>query len=88
MTTDELVEQVEQFIVHSLTRVKGTGDEQYSDGDTQQFERMELDELFVWAEEELADIVNYSVMLAIRLRRLREDIADKIKEAADAASET
>lgn len=87
MTTNDLVEEIESFVVHALTRVQETGDEQYSKGDTQQFEQMNIDELFVWAEEELADLVNYSVMIAVRLRRVRGAVADKIKEVADAASE-
>lgn len=85
MTSEELADQVEEFIVHAITRVKGTGDDQYSKGDTQNFEGLEVDELFKWAEEELADIVNYSVMLAIRLRRIQADLAEAIKEVASAA---
>ena len=85
MTSEELAQRVEEFIVEAVTRVKGTGDEQYSKGDTQQFEEMNLDELFTWAREELYDTVNYSVMLAIRLERLQEYIAKTIKEVADAA---
>lgn len=84
MTSDELAEEVERFVVHAVTRVKGTGDTQYSKGDEQQFEGMVLDELFKWAEEELVDTVNYSVMLAIRLRRLQSEMATAIKEVANA----
>lgn len=83
MTSEELADEVEKFIVHAVTRVRGTGDDQYSKGDTQQFEGMNLDELFKWAEEELVDTVNYSVMLSIRLRRLQNEIATTIKEVAD-----
>jgi len=85
MTSEELADEVEKFVVHALTRVRGTGDDQYSQGDTQQFEEMNVDELFQWAEEELADIVNYSVMLAIRLRRVQADLSEAIKEVANAA---
>jgi hypothetical protein len=83
VTSEELADEVEAFIVHAVTRVRGTGDEQYSQGDTQKFEGMNLDELFLWAEEELVDTVNYAVMLAIRLRRLQQEIAMTIKEAAN-----
>jgi hypothetical protein len=83
MTSEELADKVEQFIVHAVTRVKGTGDKQYSDGDTQQFENKELDQIFTDAEEELIDIVNYCVMLDIRLRRLHEKIANDLKEIAN-----
>lgn len=80
MTSEELADKVEDFIVQAVTRVKGTGDDQYSEGDTQQFERMNVDELFVWAKEELYDTVNYSIMLSIRLDRIQEEIATTLKE--------
>jgi hypothetical protein len=83
MTSEELADEVEAFIVHAVTRVRGTGDDQYSQGASQKFEGMNLDELFVWAEEELVDTVNYSVMLSIRLRRLQKQIATTIKEVAN-----
>jgi len=86
MTSEELADEVEAFIVHAVTRVEGTGDEQYSDGDTQAFENKELDQIFTDAEEELIDIVNYCVMLGIRLRRLQVKIAKDLKEVADGSS--
>lgn len=82
MTTEELADAVEDFIVQAITRVKGVGDDQYSQGDTQKFEGMDIDELFIWAKEELYDVVNYSVMLGIRLDRLQAEIATTIKEVA------
>lgn len=81
MTTDELAQEVESFIVHAVTRVREPG-EQYSHGDTQNFETLEIDKVFEWAEEELIDIVNYAVMLTIRLRRLRAEIAETIEGVA------
>ena len=44
------------------------------------------DDLFLWAEEELVDTVNYSVMLAIRLRRLQKEIAKVIAGVTVATS--
>jgi hypothetical protein len=85
MTSEELADQVEEFIVAAVTRVRGTGDDQYAQGDQQNFESMELDELFEWAREELYDTVNYAVMLAIRLNRLHAEVANTIKEVANAA---
>lgn len=84
MTSDELANAVEKFIVEAVTRVKGTGDDQYGGGDEQHFESMDLDALFEWTREELYDVVNYSVMLAIRLDRLQAEVATTIKEAANA----
>lgn len=85
MTSDELADRVGNFIVEAVTRVTGTGHEQYDKEGTQNFEVMDLDQLFEWAREELYDIVNYSVMLSIRLDRLQGELATTIKEAANAA---
>jgi hypothetical protein len=72
MTSQELAEAVEMMVAMASQRVKGPGDEQYSRGEEQQFESMELDELLTWTEEELIDLVVYSTMLWIRLERIRK----------------
>lgn len=86
MTSEELAVEIEAFVIHAITRVRGTGDDQYSEGDVQNFEGLNLDDLFLWAEEELVDTVNYSVMLAIRLRRLQKEIAKVIAGVTVATS--
>ena len=76
MTSDELAHEVAQFTIRACARVTGTGAEQYDDGTgTQTFERLPLDDLFTWAQEELEDIVVYAVMASIRLDAVRKEVA-------------
>jgi len=72
MTSEQLADCVSDFIVACTTRVKGVGDEQYSEGTHQKFEAMSIDELVEWAEEEVQDLAVYAAMLHIRLRRVRQ----------------
>jgi hypothetical protein len=72
MTSEQLADYVSDFIVACTTRVKGVGDEQYSEGTHQKFEAMAIDELLEWAEEEVQDLAVYAAMLHIRLRRVRQ----------------
>lgn len=72
VTSEELASEVEAAISRTRGRVLGVGDQQYSQGDTQKFETMEVDELFAWMQEELDDVIVYAVMLGIRLRRTRD----------------
>lgn len=74
MSSDDLVEKSAEYIAACVGRIKGVGNEQYDKGTHQQFEEMELDDLFVYAEEELQDLSNYIVFLSIRLNRLRNAI--------------
>ena len=77
MTPTELAAEVEAVITECRDRVEGVGAQQYyQEGQPQKFETMDLDGLFEYAEEELRDLVVYAVMLRIRLRRLREAVAD------------
>lgn len=71
MTSEELAEEVEATVRRCRNRVLGVGDQQYSEGDAQKFERMPVDELMTWTLEELDDAVVYAVMLGIRIRRMR-----------------
>jgi hypothetical protein len=75
VTSEQLANYVEEFIRDAQARVKGTGDEQYSEGDQQKFETMPLPELFRWADEELQDIAVYAAMLSLRLQRLKLSVA-------------
>ncbi len=83
MTSDELADFVEGFIVQAVTRVKGTGDDQYSDGHVQKFETKDVDDIFQDAQEELYDVVNYAIMLSLRLDQLQKDIAASLEEVAN-----
>lgn len=71
MTSNELRDHVEEFITKAGGRITGTGNEQYSRGDDQVFETLPLDDLFDWTEEELLDIACYSVMLWIRIKKIK-----------------
>lgn len=80
LSSEELGEFTTEFIAEAVSRVNGVGNEQYSEGSFQKFESMDLDDLLEYAEEEVLDIANYSAMMFIRLRRLRQalDEADDL----------
>lgn len=78
MTSDDLANYVGEFIQDCQARVRGVGDQQYSQGTHQKFEAMSLDELLEWAQEEIQDVAVYSAMLDIRLRRVREALKDRL----------
>jgi hypothetical protein len=72
MSSEDLAEFVEVFVNDCKDRIKGAGNEQYSEDGYQKFEIMDLDDLFEYIEEEIRDIPNYCAMLFIRMRRVRE----------------
>lgn len=78
MSSEDLANYVDQFIREAQARVRGVGDEQYSQGTHQKFEAMHPDELFEWAQEEVQDIAVYAAMLDIRLRRIREALKSQL----------
>lgn len=86
MSSDDLAEEIAEFIAECAGRIKGVGKDQYEEGGHQKFEEMELDDLFEYAEEELRDICNYAAFLVIRLRRIRaalneaDDLGDGTEE--------
>lgn len=76
MTSDQLADEVSQFVAECAVRIRGVGKDQYEGKGYQKFETMEMDELFEYMEEELRDVANYAVFLAIRLRRIRTAFGD------------
>lgn len=78
MTSEDLAVYVDAFIREAQARVRGVGDQQYSEGTHQKFEAMHPDELFAWAQEEMQDIAVYAAMLDIRIRRIREALKDHL----------
>jgi hypothetical protein len=72
MTPDQLADEVDYQIERCVKRIEGIGADQYAQEEDQKFETMDLDDLFEYANEELDDIINYAVMLRIRLDRLRQ----------------
>lgn len=71
MTSEELAQEVSQFIAECAARIRGVGKDQYEGRGYQKFETLEMDELFEQMEEELRDTANYIIFLVIRLRRIR-----------------
>lgn len=85
LTSEQLAQYVADAVVDAASRIKGVGKEQYSEGSYQKFEAMPLIELFEYADEELLDLVNYALMLRIRLIRLAAALFDtNIIENGDA----
>lgn len=76
MKSEQLADIVGSAILRCRHRVLGVGDEQYSEGDTQKFEKMSPDELLAWAQEEADDLVVYGVMLGYRIQRIRQVLED------------
>lgn len=71
MNSQQLADAVQLLADGAKSRILGVGDEQYSDGDMQRFESLQLEELFEWLQEELQDVVSYATMLSIRVGRVR-----------------
>lgn len=74
MKSAELSTAVAEVVKEAQARIMGIGAEQYAEGDTQKFERMTLEGLLVYMEEELLDQINYSVMNILRLRWCKEAV--------------
>ncbi len=76
MNSQELAQEVKETIRFCQEGILGPGKDQYSetvnDLPMQKFELMDLADFIEYAREEARDIVNYGVMLDIRLRRLQE----------------
>lgn len=71
MTVDDLFQYQRKFTLWAGARMAGIGAEQYDDGENgQRFESMPFTALADGLAEELADIVNYAVMLDVKLQRL------------------
>ena len=76
LSSEDLADYVADTVVDATSRIKGVGNEQYSMGGFQKFEGMPLIELFEYADGELLDMINYGVMLRIRLIRLGSALFD------------
>lgn len=76
LSSQDLAEYVADAVVDAAGRIKGVGNEQYSMGGFQKFEGLPLIELFEMADEELLDLMNYAIMLRIRLIRLASALFD------------
>ena len=74
MSSQQLADFQEDFTRWSRRRILTDGLKQYDRGDRQAFEDLDFPTLIVYAQEELADIVNYCAMLSIKLERLKESV--------------
>lgn len=74
MSSQELADFQQQFTAWSRQRILTDGLRQYDRGDRQAFEDLDFPTLITYAQEELADIVNYAAMLSIKLQRLKESV--------------
>lgn len=79
MLSRELSDEVEWLIRECSLRVMGTGNEQYSEGQKQRFERLPLEEVFQYTYEEIEDLIVYATMIHIRLRRLEKEVMSRIE---------
>ena len=71
MESPELANFVEAFGSYVQGRILTTGKDQYEDDGGQRFEEMSLAELLDESLDELADVVAYASMLAIKLLAVR-----------------
>jgi hypothetical protein len=78
LTSDELAQEVADFIGGACARVTGSGSAQYETNGEQKFESMSLEELIDWTIEELQDVAVYSTMLAIRIRTVQRGLRSVI----------
>ncbi len=75
MPPEELAAIVEKIVKECRERVEGVGAQQYyTPGKPQKFEVMPLDDLMVYAKEELLDQIVYCVMAYIRFDRLEQAV--------------
>lgn len=72
LTAQELHDYQRTFTEYAAARLLTVGADQYDEGESQKFEDMDLIKLATGLREELADVVNYAVMLDIRLTRIAD----------------
>ena len=71
MTSEEFADQVTSCVESLRSRILGTGQEQYSNGDRQKIEDYSIEQLFEEAIAELDDFVVYAVVTRSRIATLR-----------------
>lgn len=74
MTSEEFADQVTSCVESLRSRILGTGQEQYSNGDRQKIEDYSIEQLFEEAIAELDDFVVYAVVTRSRMATLRNAI--------------
>lgn len=72
MTSEELADQVTRCVESLRSRILGTGDVQYSRGETQSIETKSGEQIVAETLEELDDAIVYLAHLRARLSRLAQ----------------
>jgi hypothetical protein len=75
MKSSELASEVQRVVTDAQSRILGIGADQYERDGRQKFEDMPMDELIEYVREEALDLVNYGVMVTLRIERLAEAVA-------------
>jgi hypothetical protein len=78
MSSEALAEHTEKVVKRVMGRIRGVGDEQYSEGDHQKFESMSIEELMEWSLEEIEDTIAYGVFQHIRFNRILGAVRDRL----------
>ena len=78
MSSEALAEHTEKVVTRVMSRIRGVGDEQYSEGDHQKFESMSIEELMEWTLEEVEDTIAYAVFQHIRFSRVLGAVRDRL----------
>lgn len=74
MTSEEFADQVTNCVESLRSRILGTGQDQYSQGDRQAIEDFTIERLYEEAIAELDDFVVYAVVTRSRMEALRAAI--------------
>jgi len=72
MTSEELANEVSACVESLRTRIMGTGNDQYSNGDEQSIEKKSGAQIVVETIEEIDDAIVYLAHLRARLARLAQ----------------
>lgn len=83
ITSDDLADFTTEFLAEAVTRIKGTGNDQYSNGTYQKFEGKTLLEILTDMQEEALDLGNYAAMFFVLVERLKRAV-DTIEGEDDA----
>ena len=79
MSSWDLADYQAEFAEYAARRILGTGAQQYDYAGVQKFEQLDLPDIADELVDELADIVNYATMLAIRILRVKGEAKDWVR---------
>lgn len=83
MSSADLAEHVVEYMKEATERVTGVGNDQYTLKSHQKFEELDIHEVFNYADEEILDLMNYLVMVRIRLMRIWHAVSDVVDTPDD-----